>query len=302
MTHKILVIDDDSRIHTLIKTHFERQRFEIISAHNAGTGLSAAAEQRPDVILLDVDMPETQGFEVCRRLKADRSTRSIPVIFVTSSATVEARIFGLECGANDYLIKPFHPSELQARVRAALRTKEELDQSNEHSLYDALTEMFDRRYFELRLDTELAVARRSGRALGCILIDIDNMGLVNTWFGQDVGDDVLQKVGQAILGTCRREDVVCRFEGDEFAALISDANTTNMAELAERMRLAVRGVTSIFQDRAVQVTASVGFALSRFSIGSSIVCEAQDALQRAQAGGGDCVRAGRELAELRLAV
>ena len=247
-------------------------------------------------------MPATQGFEICRQLKIDRLTRSIPVIFLTGVFTVEATIFGLECGAIDYLTKPFHPSELQARIRAALRTKSEVDRSLEFNIHDELTDMFDHKYFEMRLETELAVARRSGRPLGCILLDIDDMALVNTWFGRSVGDDVLRGVGQALLTVCRHEDVVCRFDEDEFGALISDANATAMAELAERARTAVRNVTSIYRDRAVQVTASVGFALSRFSVGTSIVSEAQDALDRAKTAGGDCVRAGRELAELRLAV
>ena len=296
MRSKILVIDDDSSIHTLIKAQFDPQRFEIISAHDGHAGMAMAAEQHPDVIVLDVALPTTQGFEICRQLKADRVTRSIPVIFLTGVFTIEATVFGLECGACDYLTKPFSPDELQARVRAALRGKSQLDRSLEHNIHDELTDMFDHKYFEMRLDTELAVARRSGRSLGCILLDIDDMALVNTWFGTDVGDDVLRKVGQAFLAIFRREDVACRLAGDEFGALISDATTTSMAELSERARTAVRGVTSIYKDRAVQVTASVGFALSRFSIGTSIVSETQDAARSSQdcRRDGDCV--GRELA------
>jgi diguanylate cyclase (GGDEF)-like protein len=300
--NKILIIDDDLRIHSLIKANFDPKQYEIISAENGAAGVTAATEQKPDVILLDVDMPSTQGFEICRQLKADRETRSIPVIFLTGVFTVEATIFGLECGANDYLTKPFHPSELQARIRAALRTKSEFDRSLQFNIHDELTDMFDRKYFEMRLDSELAVARRSGRPLGCILLDIDDMALVNEWFGQAIGDEVLRMVGRALLTTCRHEDVVCRFDEDEFGALISDANATVLAELAERARAAVRNVMPIYRERAVQVTASVGFALSRFSIGTSLVDEAQDALDRAKMAGGDCVRGGRELAELRLAV
>ncbi len=302
MTQKILIIDDDSQIHTMIKAQFESQRFEFISAKQRAAGLAAAAEHQPEIILLDVDLQEMQGFEVCRRLKSDRTTRSIPVIFITGAASLESKIFGLDCGGSDYLTKPFNISELQARVRAALRTKSQLDRSSRDTIHDELTEMFDHRYFELRLDADLAIARRSGRPIGCILIDIDQMDLVNTWFGRALGDDVLKNVGQAVIKTCRHEDVASRFEADTFAVLISDADTTQTAELSERLRLAVRSTTSIHQERAVEVTASIGFALSRFSVGSSIVIEAQEALSRAKIAGGDCVRAGRELVELRLAV
>ncbi len=261
----------------------------------------AAAEQKPDVILLDVDLASTQGFEVCRRLKADPETHSIPILFLTSASTVEAKIFGLECGATDYLTKPFHPSELQARVRAALRNKSEIDESARHCIYDRLTELFDRKYFDMRLETDLAVARRSGRPLGCAVIDLDDMDVINTLLGRRFGDEVLRRVGHCIAMTCRHEDVVCRLGSDEFGVLVSDTDSTNMNDLGERLRTAIRDANMTHQDMIVRVTASIGFAVSRFSMGTSILIEAQDALKRARDAGGDCVRCGRELTELRLA-
>jgi DNA-binding response OmpR family regulator len=127
MARRILLIDDDPRIHALVNAQFDHREYKVISAYDGVFGLAAARERKPDIILLDVDMPRTQGFEVCRQLKLASATREIPVIFLTGSVALEATIFGLECGASDYLTKPFRPAELQARVRATLRNSVEID-------------------------------------------------------------------------------------------------------------------------------------------------------------------------------
>jgi diguanylate cyclase (GGDEF)-like protein len=299
MLQNLLVIDDDPRIHALVKAQFDPQLFKIFASHSGAAGLQMAVEIKPDLILLDVDLPDAQGFEICRRLKIDRETRLIPVIFLTGVTGLEATIFGLECGATDYLIKPFRPSELRARVRVAMGTRARIEILNRQSLQDELTGLCGRKYFELRLDAELAMARRSGHPLGCILLDIDKMSLVNLSFGDAAGDELLKAVGEAIRAVHRREDAVCRLEEDTYAVLIGNARLLDMHEIAIRTRLAVRRVGPLCNaHQAIQVTASVGFATSRFLIGASIVHEVRDALARAKADGGDCIRAGRDLIEL----
>jgi diguanylate cyclase (GGDEF)-like protein len=302
MPFKILVIDDDARMNSLIRAQFDPGEFEMSWARNGAEGLTAAASSIPDLILLDVDLPDSQGFEICRRLKLERATASVPVIFLTANTSLEATIFGIECGAGDYITKPFHPSELRARVRAALRSNARIERSEQYSIRDELTGMFNRKYFDLRLDTQMARERRSGGTFGCIFMDIDKMDLINTWFGKPAGDELLRSVGQAIQTVYRREDVVCRFEQDMFGALVGDVTSNRLSEIAARTRLAVRSVSFIQNgDRAIQATASIGFALSRNSDWTSILLEAMDALARAKADGGDRVCQGRELAPLPLA-
>src|SRR5271154_5347795 len=123
MNQQILLIDDDKKIHALVRALLADEPVEIQSALDPEYGLTLAASLRPDLILLDVEMPGIDGYEVCRRLKVDPDLFNIPVIFLTALSTVEEKIRGLELGAIDYVTKPFNPSELLARVRASLRTR-----------------------------------------------------------------------------------------------------------------------------------------------------------------------------------
>ena len=127
MRQRVLIIDDSESIHALVRARLKDEPVELFHAADGTKGLDVARECHPDLILLDVDMPDPDGFEVCRRLKADDLTREIPVIFLTGASSTEQKLKGLELGAIDYIIKPFDPAELRARVKASLRTKQLLD-------------------------------------------------------------------------------------------------------------------------------------------------------------------------------
>ena len=123
MPNTILVIDDSTDVHSLVKVRLGKEDLVIHCVSDGASGLTAARQLRPDVILLDVDMPVLDGFGVCVELKSDSATRDIPVIFLTGAASTDDKIRGLELGAVDYVTKPFDPAELRARVRASLRTQ-----------------------------------------------------------------------------------------------------------------------------------------------------------------------------------
>jgi DNA-binding response OmpR family regulator len=129
MTHqqpasqKILVIEDDLYISALVSTTLARERFTPIVAHDGGIGLSEARRLLPSLILLDIMLPTMDGWEVCRRLRAEEKTRAIPIIMVTAKSEEEDRVAGLDIGADDYMTKPFSVRELVARIRALLRRK-----------------------------------------------------------------------------------------------------------------------------------------------------------------------------------
>jgi diguanylate cyclase (GGDEF)-like protein/PAS domain S-box-containing protein len=127
LRQRVLIIDDSESIHALVRARLKDEPVELLNARDGNLGLEIARERTPDLILLDVDMPDPDGFEVCRRLKADAITREIPVIFLTGASSTDQKLKGLELGAIDYIIKPFDPAELRARVKASLRTKQLLD-------------------------------------------------------------------------------------------------------------------------------------------------------------------------------
>nr|MBA3404273.1 response regulator [Gemmatimonadaceae bacterium] len=122
MHQQVLLIDDSKQIHALVTSLLGDEPVTIHSAFDAQFGIVQAASLRPDLILLDVEMPGVDGYETCRRLKADAVTASLPIVFLTARATTEEMVQGLNLGANDYVAKPFKLSELLSRVRAALRT------------------------------------------------------------------------------------------------------------------------------------------------------------------------------------
>jgi diguanylate cyclase (GGDEF)-like protein len=126
------------------------------------------------------------------------------------------------------------------------------------------------------------------------------MGAINSVHGAEIGDHLLRQAGYAVAGCCRKEDTVCRFGSDEFAVLVGGASTKTMARLAQRIRQAVGNAAAALPNRILRISVSIGFAVSRFSVGTSLVTEAATALLRAQHNGGDCVRDGKELLELRL--
>ena len=118
---KVLIIDDSKMVHRLVQAWLQEDAIDFVFADDGKSGLECAAKVRPDLILLDVDMPRQNGFEICRLLKTDPATLRIPVIFLTAVTAVQEKINALNLGADDYITKPFNPGELRARVKAALR-------------------------------------------------------------------------------------------------------------------------------------------------------------------------------------
>jgi DNA-binding response OmpR family regulator len=127
MRRKILLIDDSPAVHDLVRASLAEEPAIMYSAYEGTEGISLAREWRPELILLDVDMPGADGFEVCRRLSADVQTADIPIIFLTASADSRKKVMGLDLGGSDYITKPFNPAEFSARIRASLRAKTRID-------------------------------------------------------------------------------------------------------------------------------------------------------------------------------
>jgi diguanylate cyclase (GGDEF)-like protein len=258
MHQQILLIDDSESIHPLVTSLLADEPVRIHSAHDAATGLVLAASLRPDLILLDVEMPGMDGFEACRRLKADPATSSIPIIFLTARTASEEMVRGLELGANDYVAKPFKLSELLSRVRANLRTSHLIRLLEEKALIDSLTGLGNRAMFDGRFAAEVARRMRSTNPLSCIMLDVDRFKAINDMCGHPFGDQVLKKIGEALLGICRVEDTACRYGGEEFVVLAPQTPVAMAAHLAERMRLAIEKLPFTYRGETIRVTCSFG--------------------------------------------
>lgn len=160
---KILIIDDDPEALEITKLRLTKEPLNVLCADGGTLGLEVARRENPDLILLDVDMPDMSGYDVCRALKSDRDSCMIPVLFLTCSSDANDTIRGLDCGAVDYITKPFDPPQLRARVRAAIRTKRVQDILIEYIRFDPVSGMSNHRMLMDRLKSEWSCCTGSGR-------------------------------------------------------------------------------------------------------------------------------------------
>ena len=219
---RLLLVDDDVESLAVAQARLADDEIEISCATGGRAGLEAAKSQNPDLILLDLDMPDMSGFDVCRILKADPELCMIPVLFLSGSGTPGDKVRGLDLGAVDYITKPFDDFELRARVRAAMRTKQLQDLLIEHAHIDPLTGLPNRRALMDRLQMEWARMQRHGGKLSFIMADIDYFKRVNDAYGHSIGDKVLQEVARTIARQCRESDLPARYGGEEFAVVVPD--------------------------------------------------------------------------------
>jgi diguanylate cyclase (GGDEF)-like protein len=230
-------------------------------------------------------MPDPDGFEVCRRLKDDPATMNIPIVFLTGIASTEQKIRGLELGALDYIIKPFDPAELRARVRTTLRQKYLLDLLAKKAMIDGLTGLWNRGYFDQQLAAQLALYRRSGHPVSCILGDVDHFKIINDNFGHPTGDEALRAIAQILQASCRLEDILCRYGGEEFAILCPTTEAPKAAVLAERLRESISRLTMSYKRTPIPLTCSFGVADPTCCNDCTLVEAADQALYHAKQSG-----------------
>ena len=290
MLQRILIIDDSLPLQKLLRSHLEADDLEIHSAYNGEAGITMADNIRPGVIILDVDMPDMDGFEVCRRLKANINTNSIPIIFLTADFATGDKVRGLELGAVDYVTKPYKPEELSARVRASLRVKTMLEQK---AMIDGLTGLWNLKYLQDHVSAQTSLAVRIGRPMSCIALDVDGLRPINKRYGIPFGDEILRTIGGILLSQCRTEDAICRCEGGRFAIVVSAMSRTGAARLADRLCSTIQRQLFTHAGKEIGVTCSFGVIDSLIANETTMLERAVLAMYRAKKNGGNCVSVAR---------
>ncbi len=277
---RLLVIDDDPNAHELTDYYLSGVVQELIHASSGREGIQIAEASPLDAILLDIDMPGMDGFQVCRQLKEKDVTRDIPVLFLTKDHESCHIAKALDSGGSDYVTKPFVPVELQARVRAVLRVKRANDVLREQALFDPLTNLANRRTFDEGLHASIADYARNGRAFGLMILDLDHFKAVNDTYGHGVGDEVLIQVGAAIRQMSRPYDVSARYGGEEFGLILNQTEPAEARRTGNRLLEAIRCLLIPAGNQQIRVTASAGLAYSSAcgtEVGAKCILEQADA-------------------------
>lgn len=259
---KILMVDDE-QLNLEILLSLLANDYRVLAAKNGQQALMAVDNNKPDLILLDITMPEMDGYEVCRRLKMEHATHDIPVIFLTARHDVESETRGFELGAVDYITKPFHGSTVRARVKTHLALKRKTDLLEQLAFLDGLTEIPNRRSFENTFEREWGAALRRRESIALIMMDVDMFKQYNDHYGHGAGDDCLRQVAQALSQSLSRTgDFPARYGGEEFVAVLPGTDQAGAEQIAERIRLAVEGlqIPHIRSKVAPCVTISLGVA------------------------------------------
>ncbi len=271
----ILIVDDEARNRRLLEALLRPEGYTTRTAASGAAAVESVAEAAPDLILLDVMLPGMSGHEVAMRLKADPTTRSIPIIMVTAQTDRAARLAALDAGAEEFLTKPVDRAELWLRVRNLLRLKSlgDLLASHQSRLeaevvartsdlqylahYDALTGLPNRTLFYERLASTLQQSATGGWTVAILFIDLDHFKNVNDTLGHGVGDELLVQASRRLSGCTRARDTVGRLGGDEFALIVVMSDPQGAAVVATKIQEALRE-PFIVQGHELTVTASIG--------------------------------------------
>ena len=260
---RVLVIDDDEAIHDEVDHALKPHLVDHVeSSYTPGDAIRAAFECPPDVILLDINLPDMDGFKVCRILKESGATRDVPILFLTVDTNVVHLARALDCGATDYIRKPVNPIELQARVRVALRDKQLVDLLKEQARIDALTGLWNRAALDDALVAAAAAHERTAQPVSFLMVDLDHFKEVNDAYGHGVGDQLLRSAGTAIKACCRPYDIPCRFGGDEFGVIFGQVEGSDARSAAKRMLTRLREVEVVAGANTLNVATSAGLAPS----------------------------------------
>ncbi len=306
---KILVVEDSRANRLLLTQHVERFGAIALPAETGEAALAVFAHQRPDMVLLDVVLPDIDGFVVAQRIRAmEKQGDWTPIIFLSSlgdDASIEA---GIAAGGDDYLLKPVSEIVLGAKIRAMqrlvlMRTSllaltQKLDAANKElvriSSSDGLTGVANRRFFDETIALEWRRARRHSNSIAMLMCDVDFFKLFNDTYGHQAGDDCLRKVATAIsLNTERPSDLVARYGGEEFVVVLPETTIGGALMVAEKIRQAIRELNIAHESSpGGRVTMSIGIASAAPGFDNppdDLIHAADKALYRAKREGRDRV-------------
>jgi diguanylate cyclase (GGDEF)-like protein len=298
--HRILMVEDSRVSLEVYAQRLERRGYQVATALSAEAARVELAAGIPDLILLDVFMPNVSGFDFVRELRSVDATSRVPIILISALSDTQHIVEGLELGANDYVTKPIVMPILTARMEALLRSNElvrrlevQTELLSKLAAFDDLTGVYNRRSMFHHLEAELSRCRRYGRSLSVLMIDIDHFKRINDGFGHLMGDRALRWVATTLQNALRSMDFLCRYGGEEFCVILPETNRSGAARAGERLRSAIER-NGFDQDGVkMNLTISVGgasWATDESQEYPDMLALADGALLEAKRGGRNQVR------------
>jgi diguanylate cyclase (GGDEF)-like protein len=294
----ILVVDDVKLNLQIIANILDKVGYDVTLVSNGYQALERVESAHPDLILLDLMMPEINGLEVCEKIQANPELADIPIIFLSASQEQEHLLTAFEKGAVDYVTKPFHAAELLARVKMHLELKysrQKLKKLLEEQISlvqelerlahtDALTGIWNRRYLMMIAEQEINRSQRYKVNFSILLLDIDHFKKINDTYGHNIGDEVIIFMTKVVIESLRTSDSFGRFGGEEFVVFLPETDIDEAQIVAERIRENLYNKSITVEDKQVSITVSVG--VSSYSLGDKnidvILQRADQALYQAK--------------------
>lgn len=290
-----ILIVDDSRLNLMYLSTLLLDQYNVNIAANGAEALKIIfSKNPPDLILLDVVMPEMDGYEVCRRIKSEDSTKNIPVIFITGNEREDDEIYGFKIGAVDYITKPFNPVVVNARVNTHMELIRYRNYLESISYLDGLTNISNRRRFNEHSELLWNIAKREKKVISIIMIDIDYFKAFNDIYGHQAGDACLFQVAQSISKTVlRKTDLTARYGGEEFVCILPNTGLEDAFSIGEKIRKEITKLGIPHKGSKVLdiVTISLGAAScipDKDNSLSMLIKNADDALYYSKKNGRNC--------------
>lgn len=271
---RLLVVDDQPDTVRVFRDFYRNTPIEVLDADGGRAGLEAFFSLEPDLVVLDLVMPDLDGLEVCRRIREHAESQAIPIVLLTATKEWEAKVEAFAAGADDYVTKPFSCEELDARLQTLLRKRHVyrglLSQLHEESaknqilsellLIDEKTGLPNYRQFRRRLEEEFVRAERYGNVLSLVMMDLDDFKRINDRLGHLAGDRLLFEFAALVRGGARQSDLPARFGGEEFAIILPQTGGAMATLVAERVRAAVEEENFLEDEAPTKLTVSAGVA------------------------------------------
>ena len=273
---RILLVDDTPANLEIAVKILEQEHYDLYIADSGPRALELIDKIDFDLILMDIMMPDMDGFETYKRIREKEQHKDLPIIFLTAKVDIESMVKGFELGAVDYIRKPFNGLELKARVRNHVELKkirEEAEQKNKKLLEayealeviattDPLTKLLNRREMLKRMEYERVNYERSHSPFSIVIADIDFFKKVNDTYGHDCGDHVLMSVAELLQTNARKQDSISRWGGEEFLLMLPDTDANGAVILAEKLRTKIQ--ESLFDCATGQIKVTLTFGISVF--------------------------------------